>query len=69
MIEIPNRQFLDDIFQLGKIEGSQPVVIEIPGYIQGLVKYSNLVELLDQKKAIKLFTKFGRNPHTWKRAF
>ncbi len=47
MIEIPNRQFLDDTFQLGKIEGSQPIVIEIPGYIQNLVKYSNLVELID----------------------
>lgn len=47
VVEMPNRQFMDDVFQLGKVEGSNPVVVEIPGYIQTLIKYSNLTELFE----------------------
>jgi hypothetical protein len=66
MIEIPNRAFLDETLQLGKMEGSNPVIIEIPGYIQSFMKYTNMIEVFEEGKLVKMFEKFGRNPHTWK---
>jgi hypothetical protein len=47
MIEIPNRAFLDDTLQLGKMDGSNPVIIEIPGYIQSFMKYTNMIEVFE----------------------
>lgn len=36
---------LDDFIQLGKLDMGCPVIVEIPGYMRNLLKFSNLIQI------------------------